>query len=230
MIDALDTQQLTNINGGKPSLDQAQSDELRQSFLTLLTTQLENQDPLKPLENAEMTSQIAQINTVSGVEKLNDTLSSITRQMDADRMLQASGLIGNAVLVPGNSVKVSVDEQDAYATPFGVELEAPAQRAEIKVRNQGGEVVYEETAEGLDAGVQSFDWDALNSQGEPLPAGNYQVSVEAFDSEGESLATTPLNYALVQGVSPADSAPGKVRLDLGAVYGQVGIDDVKQIL
>ena len=59
---------LSNINGGGVQLQQSQSEELRNSFMTLLITQLQNQDPLKPMENAEMTSQIAQINTVSGIE------------------------------------------------------------------------------------------------------------------------------------------------------------------
>ncbi|NOG32738.1 flagellar hook assembly protein FlgD [Halomonas sp. TBZ9] len=230
MIDGINPATLSNINGGGAKLSESESDELRQSFLTLLITQLENQDPLNPLENAEMTSQLAQINTVSGIEQLNETLQGITQQMDAGKMLQASGLIGNAVLVPGNSVKVSNNEDgSANATPFGVELDQPAQRLEITVRSQGGEVVYTEQVENVNAGVQSFSWDGLNSDGEPLPPGDYRVSLNAIDSEGEEMDSQALNYALVQGVSPAESN-GEVRLDLGAVYGQVGLEQIKQIL
>lgn len=217
-------------NTSTPQLNQGQSDELRQSFLTLLLTQLENQDPLKPMENAEMTSQLAQINTLSGIEQLNTTLNGITEQMNASKMLEASGLIGNAVLVPGNSVKVSVDEEGSpHATPFGVELEQPAERVEITVRNQGGVALYTQHVENISAGVQSFSWSGLSDDGEPLPEGEYRVSVKAFNAEGEEMKADALNYALVQGVTPSQNN-GEVRLDLGAVYGQVAIDQVKQIL
>ena len=231
MLDGINPATLSNINGGGATLSQGDSDELRQSFLTLLITQLENQDPLNPLENAEMTSQLAQINTVSGIEELNKTLQGITQQMDAGKMLQASGLIGNAVLVPGNSVKVSNNEDgSANATPFGIELGQPAQRVDITVRSQGGEVVYTEQVDNVDAGVQSFSWDGLNSNGEALPPGDYRVSLNAFDSEGEEMNAQALNYALVQGVAAANGNNGDVRLDLGAIYGQVALDQVKQIL
>ncbi|MCL7929301.1 flagellar hook assembly protein FlgD [Halomonas llamarensis] len=232
MIDGINNTVLDRINGngGNPKLSQSQSDELRESFLTMLVTQLENQDPMDPMKNEEMTSQLAQINTVSGIEQLNDTLNGITQQMDAGKMLQASGLIGNAVLVPGNSVKVNIDDEGAsHATPFGIELAKPAERVDISVTSKTGEVVYTEKVENVSAGVQSFSWDGLNNNGEPLVAGDYRVSLKAFDAEGEEMSAESLNYALVQGVTPAKD-DGDVRLDLGAIYGQVGIDQVKQIL
>lgn len=230
MINGINPATLSNINSGGAQLNESQSDELRQSFLTLLITQLENQDPLNPMENAEMTSQLAQINTVSGIEQLNDTLNGITQQMDAGKMLQASGLIGNAVLVPGNSTKVNVDDEGkSHATPFGIELDKPAERVDISITSKSGEVVYTEKVENVGAGVQSFSWDGLNNNDEPLVAGDYRVSLKAFDAEGEEMGANPLNYALVQGVTPAKDN-GDVRLDLGAIYGQVSIDQVKQIL
>lgn len=227
----IDTSVLSNVNGGGASgMPASQSEELRESFMTLLITQLENQDPMNPMENAEMTSQLAQINTVSGIEELNDTLSGITQQMNASQMLQASGLIGNAVLVPGNQVKVGTNEDgSSYATPFGIELEKPADNVEIKVTNQTGEVVYTNNVEGVSAGVESFSWSGLNNDGSAVPEGSYNVSYKATDAEGEELETEVLNYAQVQGVTPSESGE-QVRLDLGAIYGQVTLDQIKQIL
>ncbi|SBR52393.1 MULTISPECIES: flagellar hook assembly protein FlgD [unclassified Halomonas] len=227
----IDTSVLSNVNGGGSNgMPARQSEELRESFMTLLITQLENQDPMNPMENAEMTSQLAQINTVSGIEELNDTISGITKQMDASQMLQASGLIGNSVLVPGDQVKVSVDEDgNSYATPFGIELEEPAEKLEISVTNQAGEVVYSNEVEGVDAGVESFSWNGLNNDEVAVPEGSYNVSYKATDAEGEKLDSETLNYAQVQGVTPAESGE-EVRLDLGAIYGQVSLDQIKQIL
>src|SRR3546814_1667878 len=71
-------------------------------FLTLLVTQLQNQDPLNPMDNAQVTSQIAQLSTVNGINQLNTTLLALSGQMDVSQSMQADGLIGKEVLVPGS--------------------------------------------------------------------------------------------------------------------------------
>src|SRR5690554_1858978 len=95
------------------------SQEMRDNFMTLLVTQLRNQDPLNPMENNEMTSQLAQINTVSGIESLNETMQTINGQMEAAKTMQASALIGRAVLVPGERILVGNED----VTPFGFRSE-----------------------------------------------------------------------------------------------------------
>ena len=70
-------------------------------FLTLLVTQLQNQDPLNPLDNAQVTSQLAQLSTVNGINKLNDTMSGLVASFGASQYLQASNLVGHDVMVPG---------------------------------------------------------------------------------------------------------------------------------
>ena len=76
--------------------------DTEQRFLKLLVTQLNNQDPLNPMDNAELTSQLAQMSTVSGIEKLNATVSSLAAQSGASQVLQSASLIGYNVLSPGN--------------------------------------------------------------------------------------------------------------------------------
>src|SRR5690554_6716743 len=95
------------------------TDELRDNFMTMLITQLKNQDPLNPLENNELTSQLAQINTVSGIEALNDTLNGINKQIEAGQSLQAAALIGRGVLVPGHRLLVG---EEGATTPFGIDV------------------------------------------------------------------------------------------------------------
>ncbi|SHM26924.1 flagellar hook assembly protein FlgD [Vreelandella subglaciescola] len=232
----IDTSVLNNVNAqsGNAQMNNSQSDELRESFLTMLITQLQNQDPMDPMKNKDMTAQLAQINTVSGIEQLNDTLNGITQQVDASQMIEASGLIGNAVLVPGSNVKVSTGENEegdaqTTTTPFGIELENPASRVEVTLTNQSGEVVATREIENVKAGVESFSWDGQAKGGEAVPDGAYNVSLKAFNADGEEMPSTALNYALVQGVTPA-TANEDVRLDLGGVYGQVAMNDIKQIL
>ncbi|MBK5929776.1 flagellar hook assembly protein FlgD [Halochromatium salexigens] len=234
MFDEIDNTAVARAAGGAGGsslpLSQSQSDELRESFLRLLTTQLQNQDPLNPLENAEMTSQIAQINTVSGIEQLNDTLKLITGQIDANQALQASALVGKGVMVPGDRVLLEQDEEgEVFTTPFGIELDEPAENVQATITDAGGRVVSQLDLGAVDAGVSSFNWDGMTAEGEVAAPGAYSVTFEAIDADEESLNTETLNYAQVGGVTPQDQ-DGNVKLDLGAIYGQVGLDDIRQIL
>jgi flagellar basal-body rod modification protein FlgD len=231
MINGIDTTAAANANGGgTPPLSQRQSDELRESFLLLLTTQLQNQDPLNPLENAEMTSQIAQINTVSGIEQLNETLKIITGQIDANQALQAGSLVGKGVMVPGDRVLLEQDEDgEVFTTPFGIELDKPAENVQATIVSSSGEVISRLELGALDDGIHSFTWDGLTNEGVAAESGAYQVQFEALDADGESIAAEALNYAKVGAVTPQDQ-DGNVQLDLGAIYGQVGLDDIRQIL
>ncbi|GGX77963.1 basal-body rod modification protein FlgD [Litchfieldella qijiaojingensis] len=210
-------------NAGAAGGGTSKSDDLRENFMTLLVTQLQNQDPLNPMENAEMTSQLAQINTVSGIEELNSTLKGITGQIDAGHTLQAAALIGQGVLVPGDRLLVG----EEGTTPFGVELEKAADEVVVTIRDGAGQVVRSFDVGPVDAGVESFEWDGTLESGERAPEGAYQVSVEASAGD-EPVVAAALNYAQVRGVSTASD--GSPRLDLGGVSEQASLADIRQIL
>ncbi|MCG7598664.1 flagellar hook assembly protein FlgD [Halomonas sp. McH1-25] len=231
MANSIDSGVLSNMNvGAAGKQTQNTSQELSDSFMTLLITQLKNQDPTKPMENAEMTSQLAQINTVNGIQDLNKTLEGITGQIDAGQALQASALIGQGVLVPGNRIVAGQSDDAAgglVTTPFGVELASPAEKLTITITNGSGEVVRTYEQGPFEAGVQSFTWPGTLSDGNTdAPAGNYKVSVEATQGD-EPVPVTVLNYALVNGVIKGENGP---RLDLGGLTDQVDLEDVRQIL
>ncbi|XOT97391.1 flagellar hook capping FlgD N-terminal domain-containing protein, partial [Alcaligenes pakistanensis] len=78
--------------------------ETEDRFLTMLITQLRNQDPLNPMDNAQVTTQMAQMSTVAGIQQLNTTLMAVAGQMDVSQSMQAANLIGKEVLVPGEKV------------------------------------------------------------------------------------------------------------------------------
>jgi len=228
MANTIDTSVLNSLNqtAGAASGKASATDDLSNSFMTLLVTQLKNQDPMKPMENAEMTSQLAQINTVNGIQDLNKTLEGITSQVNTGQNLQAAALIGQGVLVPGDRIK----KEGEITTPFGVELDAPADEVTVSISNDSGEVVRRFSADdigALDAGVQSFTWDGTLQDGNTQAAdGAYNVAIQASQG-GEPASVTALNYAQVGGVLTTDSGP---RLDLGAISGQVGLEAVRQIL
>lgn len=216
-------------SGSSGGLGTSGSGDLRDNFMTLLITQLQNQDPLNPLENNEMTSQLAQINTVSGIEDLNETLAGITSQLDENRALQASGLIGQGVMVPGDRVLLEKgDDGSLHTTPFGIELGQNAENVRVTITGSDGQVVNRYDIGSVSAGVESFSWDGQTSEGTDAASGAYTVKIEATSGD-DTLDSETLNYAVVGGVTPTDD-DGGVRLDLGAVYGQVSLDQVKQIL
>ena len=211
--------------GGQGSAEKATTAELRNNFMTLLVTQLQNQDPLKPLENSELTSQLAQINTVSGIDSLNETMQGITTQIEAGQSLQAAELIGKGVLVPGNRMLVG---EGGVSTPFGVELSAPAKEMKAHIIGGDGEILRTLELGALPSGVRTVYWDGELESGEVAPQGAYSVVLEGLNEDGEALEPVTLNYAVVNGVSNGGNEG--VRLDLGGVAEQIGLSDVRQIL
>lgn len=205
----------TSANGTSSSAD------LQSSFLTLLVAQLKNQDPTNPLQNNELTSQLAQINTVSGIEKLNTTLGAISGQIDNSQSLAASNLIGHGVMIPGTKILAGKET----TTPFGIELQQPADKVTATVTDASGAVVRTIEIGALKAGVHSFTWDGSMTDGTAAPDGAYNVSIAA-SSGSTQLVAQPLQFALVQGVTR--SSTGNL-LDLGT-YGTTTLDEVRQII
>ncbi|ALB54537.1 flagellar hook assembly protein FlgD [Cronobacter turicensis] len=203
------------------SLTGSNASDLQSSFLTLLVAQLKNQDPTNPMQNNELTTQLAQISTVSGIEKLNTTLGSISGQIDNSQSLAASALIGHGVMIPGSTILTGKDT----TTPFGVELQQAADKVTATVTDKSGKVVRTIEIGALSAGVHTFSWDGTMSDGTKAPDGSYNVSIAASNG-GTQLVAQPLNFALVNGITRSN---GSNLLDLGT-YGTTTLDQVRQII
>ncbi|HCP0998526.1 TPA: flagellar hook assembly protein FlgD [Escherichia coli] len=236
------------------SLTGSNAADLQSSFLTLLVAQLKNQDPTNPMENNELTSQLAQISTVSGIEKLNTTLGSINEltsqlaqistvsgieklnttlgsisgQIDNSQSLQASNLIGHGVMIPGTTVLAGTGSEEGAVTtttPFGVELQQAADKVTATITDKNGAVVRTIDIGELTAGVHSFTWDGTLTDGSTAPNGSYNVAISASNG-GTQLVAQPLQFALVQGVIRGNNGN---TLDLGT-YGTTTLDEVRQII
>ncbi|WP_110599975.1 flagellar hook assembly protein FlgD [Salinicola lusitanus] len=223
---------LANINGAAAKSSTTGVDsgsELNERFMTLLVTQLKNQDPTSPMENSDMTAQLAQINTVSGIEKLNDSLSAITDQIDAGQALQATALIGQGVMVPGNRILVgtSEDANGVVTTPIGVELDSAVEDLQIDIRGASGEIIDSFSTGPLSAGVHSFTWDGKLADGSNAAVNSTYTASLTGTVGDETYAPAALNYALVNGV--IQGANG-AQLDLGYAQDPVALSEVRQIL
>jgi flagellar basal-body rod modification protein FlgD len=124
-------------------------------FLKLLVAQMQNQDPLNPMDNAQVTSQMAQINTVSGIEKLNTTVESLSGQFAQMQVLQGASMVGRDVVVPGNLMDITNGVGQG-----GFDLSGPADNVKVEVLAPSGQVVDTMNLGALGSGMQSFDWSA----------------------------------------------------------------------
>jgi flagellar basal-body rod modification protein FlgD len=211
---------LTALNGTREQTASARSANAQDRFLVLLTTQLRNQDPLNPLDNAQVTSQIAQISTVDGIERLNETLKALMTNSNEAQSLQAAALVGHGVLVPGAGMLL--DEGVALG---GVELDAPADAVAVTIKDANGLVVRTLQLGSLEAGSHALRWDGLTDAGAQAKDGSYSVSVAA--SRGtDAVSAATLQLGVVGSVVRGSDG---VTLSLGSL-GDVKLADVRQIL
>ena len=143
---------------------QLNGDASQDRFLKLLVAQLSNQDPLNPMDNAQMTTQMAQISTVSSIEKVNTTLGDLAAQIASMQMLQGSSLVGHDVLFQGSSL--SVFEGSAAGA---VELPMAADSVRIEILSPSGQVIDTLELGRQAAGRHAFTWDASAHPGVPAP-------------------------------------------------------------
>ena len=218
----------------KGTSDGNSSQELQDNFLTLLIAQMKNQDPTNPMDNSQLTSQLAQINTLAGIERLNTTLGMVSGQIDDSLSVNASNMIGKGVMVPGNKILVATSdvdgsetEKETIATPFGFELMRDADSVVVTIKDENGNVVREVDLGSISAGVSSFTWDGELNDGTKAPDGSYTFSINA-SYDGQKVSSTSLSYSVVYGVINS-KVNNKVLLDLG-ILGSISIDEVRQIL
>lgn len=171
--------------------------ELGDRFLKLLVTQLKNQDPLNPMENAEITSQMAQLSSLEGINSMNDSLAAMSAQFRASQAIQGASLIGRQVLAEGSVLNLT----DAGAAG-GVELAGKADRVTVDVKNAAGTVIRSLELGANDAGIVRFAWDGLDASGNTLANSAYDFAVTAT-AGGKSIDATALALAQVQSVSLA---------------------------
>jgi len=211
-----------SINGssGTKATSTSATADMENRFLTLLMTQIKNQDPLNPMDNAAVTTQLAQLNTVSGIEKLNTTLSQLLSGYNEAQGMQAAGIIGKNVMVAGNILPLANGQAVG-----GALLESAADAVTLTVKNAAGKVVQTESLGAKEAGSFYFAWDGKDADGNALADGKYTFTVDATAS-GKKVTATAMQIGTVSAVARSN---GGFVLDLGSL-GDVAFKDVQQIL
>jgi flagellar basal-body rod modification protein FlgD len=183
---------------GSTATSKKASNESEDRFLKLLVTQMKNQDPLNPMQNAELTSQLAQISTVNGIEKLNSNFTGLSTDLNASmvqmQMLQGVSMVGRQVLTEGNTLNI----QNGQATG-GFSLDSAATSVDIDIKNNAGQVVDRLSLGYGKKGHNNFQW---------IPPANttsekYTFSVSAKEGNN-ALVTTLLSSDFVEAVNNKD--------------------------
>lgn len=206
-----------NNSSGSTGTTSAQG--MQDQFLTLLVAQLKSQDPMNPMDNAQMTSQMAQISTVSGIEKLNETVNSVTSQFSSMQILQGANLIGRTVLAEGNNLGVTQElDEDGKATgafkgTAAFDLADSAANVSVTITDAAGGVVKTLEMDAANAGRNYFTWDGTTQDGNAYtgdPTG-LRFKVNATNADTVVNATTLAPSAVVA----TSIANGGLVLELG---------------
>jgi flagellar basal-body rod modification protein FlgD len=213
----------TNAKGVSTTSNEAALGKLSQdytTFLKLLTTQLQNQDPTSPMDSAQFTQQLVQFSGVEQQIKVNQKLDSLIN------LQQGSNGVGNMLGYLGKSVEVSGDKfvlQSGTASQFSYNLTAATNTNTIKVLDKDGLLVRSQTG-STSIGKHVITWDGKDDNGNTLPNGTYTVSIDAKDAAGNKVTANTTGFGIVNGVET--TTKGAV-LNIGAL--QIGTDKVLAI-
>jgi len=191
----------------------AQQNQVDQTtFLKLLTTQMQQQDPFNPVDNTQMVAQMAQFSSTAGIAEMNVSLKSMASDIAASRLGDASGWIGRAALVKSDVATQFSD--GSYAG--SITLPKNASNVNISLVDGNGQTVYSNTLGAQSAGEVAFSWNGKDAEGNPLASGPLKVRVTAVGADGSVGAETS-TWTLVQAVQSPASGSTQLVTGLGLI-------------
>jgi len=181
-----------------PTVATAQSKNAltQDDFMNLFVAQMKYQDPLQPLDNNQMATQLAQFNTVNALATMNSTLNQMMTNQASLNNLQASSLIGKKIEAKGNTLSI----QQGVVSDGAYQLAQPG-NAIIQIYDSNGNLVQQMGPGYKDNSMQRIGWDGKNQQGMTLPDGTYTFKVLAADQKGQAVTATTYRLGTVDGVS-----------------------------
>jgi flagellar basal-body rod modification protein FlgD len=197
-------------------------DELGQEqFLKLMTTQLQNQDPFKPMESGDFLGQIAQFSTVSGIGDLNESFASFSGSLVSNQALQASTLVGRTVTIPTDFGTFNGELMSGVIdVPFNTD------NLQISIEDSSGVLVKQVELGQQSKGQIPFYWDGLTDNGEIANPGKYRLKA-SVRSGSETEAAEVMMDARVESITLGKGGQGLTLNITG--YDPVGFDQVQQV-
>ncbi|MEZ5825176.1 MAG: flagellar hook capping FlgD N-terminal domain-containing protein [Geminicoccaceae bacterium] len=173
-----------------------------ETFLSLLTTQLQQQDPLSPMDAEKFTSQLVQFSSVEQAIETNRQLGDLISLMSSNMTNAAVSYLGREVEIDGGNFELG-ETGDAR---FTVDIPAAASAVSIDVLDASGNVVRK--LEGtLEPGLQQLTWDGLSERNERMPAGAYRIAARGLDQDGEPITIPTRGNGIVDAIETIDGQP-----------------------
>lgn len=213
---------IKDIGLGRPEAKKDRNSLGQEEFLKLMITQLENQDPFKPMENGEFISQMAQFSSVAGLKELQTSFSQLATSLQSNQALQASTMVGRSVLVPSEMATLGANQPLTGI----VELPVSSNNVNVTITDSTGQIIRQINLGPHTAGDISFSWDGLSNTGTAMPAGTYKIAAEAKGVDGNFSVRT-LVHAAVESVSLGSNQQG-IKLNLRDL-GSVAFSEVREI-
>ena len=202
----------------------------KDAFLTLLLTQMKNQDPTNPLQSHEMAAQLAQFTSLEKLTNINDGIDKLTQAHAPNQNLEALQFIGKAVVSDSSKI-LRTDPQGGHQVSFRVDG-SPASGS-IAIKNQAGEVVRELTLSGLKSGDNQVYWNGQSSDGLDLPAGEYRAEITIKAGDGKKLHAETQKKGEITGVNFTSQGPvlliGDKKLSLKEVTEIMAVSNNKNL-
>lgn len=205
-----------SINGSSTKATTSTADDMQNRFLNLLITQLKNQDPLNPTDANQMTAQLSQISTVSGIEKLNASMEKLLGSYSGTQNMQAAAMIGKTVLTAGTGLVLGSD-----GAVGGINLVEAADNVTISIRDAAGKLVQTQKLGAQPEGTLNFVWDGKSDTGAALPPGQYSFSAEATRGDSKIDVST-LEAGMINAVTfGKDGMSMQLANNKSVVYSQI---------
>ena len=200
---------------GKADLDQA-------DFMKLFLAELQYQDPMDPMDNAEMASQMAEFSNMEATNRMADSIDDLLEYTTSQNNLQLLTLLDQEVRVIGNGI--GVNEGEIGSGEFV--LAEDADSAFLEIRDAGGKLIMLEDLGALGAGSHPLEWDGMDTMGDPAADGLYSFDIKAYTAAGQQVRA---DYTSVGKVTGVDYASGTAMLvldnhvpaEVGAVLGVI---------
>ncbi len=176
----------------------------RDTFLTLLTTQLQNQDPTSPMDNQEFVAQLAQFTSLEQQMQMTTALEAVYMGIASMNNATMASLVGTEVVASGNEF---LFDEESETVELHYDADAQASAATVSIYDANGHIVYTEELTSLEAGEGSFTWDGRDSNGDTVEAGTYSFKISAHDANEDTVGVTELIVGTVTAMDYSSGTP-----------------------
>jgi flagellar basal-body rod modification protein FlgD len=194
----------------------------KNGFLKLLIAQLQNQDPLQPMDNQQFAVQLATFNSLEQLMDINKNLTALQTAQGQATQFNAASLIGKQINAEGNKIAV----ENGAPAKLNYQLSANAANVTVKIQDSNGTPVRQLQIGAQDAGDQTFTWDGQDATGKTVADGIYTFQVTAVNANGKQIGASSRIFGTVRGVNLAGAEPvldvGSLQVPLSSVTG-VGV-------